>query len=74
MKADWVGRDIGEVKRKVKAKGITIHELGEEQMNSLIFVKYMIVYKGQEREMKILNRVMRNNVHDILKSYVNNNL
>ncbi|MDV2683787.1 hypothetical protein RYX56_05620 [Alkalihalophilus lindianensis] len=70
-KIDWIGKDIGELKREAKRKGIAVHELGVDSSSSVKYCNYLVVVRGQEQEMKVLSHVMANNVRDILRSYVN---
>ncbi|ERN52809.1 hypothetical protein [Alkalihalophilus marmarensis] len=71
-KADWIGKDLGEVKRKLKQRGIMIHGPTDVEYGDTKFCRYLIVHKGQEKEMRLLAVHMRNNVREILASYINN--
>ncbi|OLS35624.1 hypothetical protein BTR22_14295 [Alkalihalophilus pseudofirmus] len=71
-KVDWIGRDLGEVKRKINQRGIAIHGPTDVGYGDTKFCRYLIVHKGQEKEMRLLGVHMRNQVRDILASYVNN--
>ncbi|MEC2070358.1 hypothetical protein [Alkalihalophilus marmarensis] len=71
-KADWIGKDLWEVKRKLKQRGILIYGPTDAGYGDTKFCRYLIVHKGQEKEMRLLAVHMRNNVRDILASYINN--
>ncbi|MFV8830137.1 hypothetical protein [Alkalihalobacterium sp. APHAB7] len=65
-----IGKEISRVNRELKNKGIRIEDRGTVKDHSVGWCVYVIHYQGYSKEMKILDRVIKNTVGDFMMNYI----